>query len=834
MRALSIVLVASSIVSGCVVGTAGSDPGTDASEPEEQASAFARAGMLGQGEDVLDARVPSETSTPWEEPEPETFDSEPEEELVLAPFERSEAIDPETSTPIVGAGAWPPPSSDELSLLARSGVRRARVLLPYREDIDYADPDPAYVARIDGLFADAARAEITLLPVLASSTAVPAMTDESLTRWGDFAFWAASRYGAEGELWHERAELPYHAVEAWEVWTEPNHPAFWPTESGVDPAHYRALLLYARVGLRDGDPTARVLVGGLAPSSMDDAMRPTEFLRALLDAPDASSMFDAVALHGFGDVEEVLADIEGVHRVLVDHGLSGRGRAADVPIWLTEVGWAIESPPDCASRDASGRCEGHEPYSVADEAAQAERLQALLAVIDSHRAEWRIGPVYWHAWRDRTLEESGGIETWARHTGLFAIDGGVPRARPALAALVAPTYTSVALPIVREAPSRSGFVRTNDPDRLARRDEGPSRVRRRGRKRAFRRPVIGRMYHLGACVNGEGRLREGCSSWTLPEADRYEVERYPDLLERRAAYVCQALRRLRPSYVSGLVRFSYEDVFSADPAVQEEIAREAEVFRRVRACVQRGRDQRVRFDVVLNALNFSHEGYGVTSAADGTRRHREMLAALHETFRFEPDAWFYDFYTEPFEHDRHCYARDTRCGRFYPDGMRAGIGWAHNHGQWIGGNTFSGERIPDGTDFVSLTDAGGLGRVALDRRRARTGRPDLPILMHIRNDPQSGCSEGLAFLHRGEAYRRRVLRAHVDHQDDIGYAYMYPAFFPMRFARRDPRPDPERCDGGEHNYAELGVITGMRSYDADRDGTLARMRWYLDHRRAHP
>ncbi len=806
------------LLAGCTAGRASTSGPDLSSEPDR-----ARADVLAYGEDALWSRPASPAAdSPWDDPEPLDFDAavgeDEEAELVL--FDEEPARD--DVTPGAGVGAWPPPSAEELDALHRAGIAQVRVLLPYRAELDYAAPDAEYVAAIDGLFADAARAEITLVPVLASTDSVPEVTDDALTRWGDFCFWAAHRYGNEGELWYERDDLPYHPAAAWEVWSEPNHPAFWPgAEVSVD--RYRALLLYARVGLRDGDPEARVVVGGLAPVTIADAMAPDAFLRALLDAPDARTMFDAVALHPYADrVEDALDEIARVHAELAARELE------HVPVWLTEVGWALEDAPDCTAREGE-RCAGHDRFAVPDEATRAERLRALLDGIEAH-PEWEVGPIFWRSWRDLSIDETGGVETWARHTGAFERDGSP---RPAGDVLLG--MHTVELPIRREAPGRVGHPRSRIAEREAARDEGPERVRRRQRKRAFRRVVIGRMYQLGSCVR-DGHMRDDCHPWTLPAADRTDVDRYPDLEERRAAYVCRALRRLRPTYVSGLVRYNYDDVRFGDAGVQAEIESQARVFDLVRRCVSHGRP-RVRFDVVLSALNYSHEGEGVTSASVGKERHRWMLDRLTELFH--PDAWFYDFYSNPFEPgartERSCYGGDERCGLFHPDGMRAGIGWAHAHGQWIGGNTFRGEGIPDGTDFVALREVGSMQQLARTRDLARRGRPDLPILMHVRNDPQANCSEGLAFLYRGEAYRRRVLVRHVRAQDEIGYAYMFPAFFPMRFDREDPRPDPAPCEGERHeSYGELGRIRGMRAYDADHDGTLGWMRWQLDHRRAHP
>ena len=796
-------------LAACTAGHAHAPPATDVA-PDD----WARADEVLLGEDALwSRRETGADGSPWDIDEPAELDAEAVDPASLV-LDEDFGGPTGADVPSFGVGAWPPPTARELTELSAAGVEHVRVFLPYVASEDYGAPASDRVAAIDSLFADAARAEVTLLPVLIATDAVPGLDDDALTRWGDFAFWASDRYGDGGELWEERPELPARPPFAWEVWSEPNHPAFWLGE--VDPAHYRMLLLYARAGLRDGDPSARVVVGGLAPSSMAGATPPAAFLRGVLDSPDAEQLFEAVSVHPFaGHAEGAMAEIGAVRGVLDERGLG------DAAIWITAAGWGLGPAPGA--------------YVARDEAEQASRLRELFDAIDVHRDGWRIGPVFWLAHRDRTIEELGGLDSWARRAGIFSVEAGSLRPRPALGVALEPRVRPT-LPILRPAPGRTGTVRTYLEQRAARRDAGAQRTRGRARRRAFRRTVIARMYQLGTCVNGEGHLRADCEPWTLPAADAWEVARYPDLDERRAAYVCDALRRLDPQLVSGLVRYGADEALSTDPGVRAEIEREAHVFRMVRGCVREGRRHPVRFDVVLNTLHFTHEAFGIRTGDEGAALHRAVLRETDDLF--QPDAWFYDFYTDPFEPgartDPTCYVHGTTCGTFHPDGMTAGIRWIHQHGRWVGGNTFHGEGIPNRTDYVSITSAGGMQALAHDRDRARQGHPDLPILMHLRNDPQLGCSEGLRFIHRDDAYRRDLMRRHVRNQSSIGYGYMFPAFFPLRFVRRDPTPDPERCDDGGRNFAEVGRVIGIAAYDARAEGQLAWMRWQMDHRRSNP
>lgn len=57
------------------------------------------------------------------------------------------------------------------------------------------------------------------------------------------------------------------AVEAWEVWNEPNLPDFW--EPRPDPARYATLLAAASEALRSVDEEMIVVTGGLGPAESD-------------------------------------------------------------------------------------------------------------------------------------------------------------------------------------------------------------------------------------------------------------------------------------------------------------------------------------------------------------------------------------------------------------------------------------------------------------------------------------------------------------------------------------------------------------------------------------
>ncbi len=261
-------------------------------------------------------------------------------------------------------------------------------------------------------------------------------------------------------------------------------------------------------------------------------------------------------------------------------------------------------------------------------------------------------------------------------------------------------------------------------------------------RQTMSRVVIGRMYQHG--------------EWTIPAADDYRPREFSNRDDRRVAYVCDALAPLEPTYVSGLVRIDSEETPS-DAMIT--------MFRRVKRCIrERVRSHPVHFDIVLNAVHYS-DPHLVRSANAGADLLRQRLRTA--TDAFHPDAYFFDFFTVPFNNDEH---------PWYPDAIRDGMAWIHHNNMRVGGNVM-GRHLPPGTDFAVLTSRNGLEEV---RDIAQSLADEhVPMLMHIRNDPQIDGTEGLRWMHDDIDYRRGLLESHAEHQNDIHYSYMYPVFFPL-------------------------------------------------------
>ena len=147
------------------------------------------------------------------------------------------------------------------------------------------------------------------------------------------------------------------------VWNEPNLAAEWSRSGGnlpdhynrfdgwvANPADYVGVLGVAYDRIRQADPSALVIGGGLAPTNENSprAMDDRLFLQAMM-AEGAAACFDILAVHDYGyglspDSDRTvhdglnLARITYLHDILLAHN-------APKPIWITELGYTI-SPGD--------------------------------------------------------------------------------------------------------------------------------------------------------------------------------------------------------------------------------------------------------------------------------------------------------------------------------------------------------------------------------------------------------------------------------------------------------------------------------------------------------
>ncbi len=281
-------------------------------------------------------------------------------------------------------------------------------------DIQPRSADDYDWTRFDRVVDEARNRDLKLLLVLAytpqwarppgcdSSMCAPADPD----RFADFARSAAARYAPQGVL-------------AWEIWNEPNTPGFWAPE--VDPDGYTVLLRSASAAIRQVDPSALILLGGLA--SVDTrpggGMAPQEFLSRVCEL-GGNEAISAIAYHpytypylasesraGPSPWSRIDADRNSLRDVAARHGSS------DLPVWLTEYGAPTDGPGQASDGTASGTSDQTTHVTVQR---QAEIARDVLRTVAADPA---IGALIWYS--DRDLGDD--TETNLNFYGLRRSDG---------------------------------------------------------------------------------------------------------------------------------------------------------------------------------------------------------------------------------------------------------------------------------------------------------------------------------------------------------------------------------------------------------------------------
>jgi polysaccharide biosynthesis protein PslG len=220
----------------------------------------------------------------------------------------------------------------------------------------------------------------------------------SANAYAQFAAAVASRYAPYG-------------VSDWEIWNEPNNAGYF--QPKADPAGYTAMLAAASTAIRQIEPGATILTGGLAPESSDGTnMSPPDFLAGVY-ASGGRPYFNVVADHPYTfpvtslypNSANAWGQMSQMHAIMSANGDGSK------QIWITEYGSPTGGPGTTAQTNSYTYGAWH-----VSEGLQAESVNDFFTA--SRSISW-VGLVLWYSYKDAGYTP----DTNENFFGLLRFDG---------------------------------------------------------------------------------------------------------------------------------------------------------------------------------------------------------------------------------------------------------------------------------------------------------------------------------------------------------------------------------------------------------------------------
>lgn len=221
--------------------------------------------------------------------------------------------------------------------------------------------------------------------------------------FADFAGYVAGHFGDR---------LRYY-----EVWNEPDVVRFW--KPWPNPHHYGRLLEAASAAIRENDPDAVVIFGGMSPAQQHffGAQGLWKFMAGVHGHhPEMCEWFDVMAIHPYTFFQQTSPETGITEHNLIWYDLPGsikRARAMlgeigchDKEIWITEMGW---------------------PHTFIGQERQAAYLVRGMLLAMSERAEKTFFYTFWDGPKSRVFTEDA--------FGLFTFPGGKSAPKPSYRAV---------------------------------------------------------------------------------------------------------------------------------------------------------------------------------------------------------------------------------------------------------------------------------------------------------------------------------------------------------------------------------------------------------------
>jgi polysaccharide biosynthesis protein PslG len=295
-----------------------------------------------------------------------------------------------------GVMAAQDPDSTEIARMGTGRVGTLRINLVWGA-VQPTESSALNWSYYDAIIGAAAQQGIRVLPAVYSSPGWVASrtnhppTGRFMGPFQAFVQAAAQRYGANGTFWSENPSIPKLPVTDWQLWNEMNSPSFWFNKP--NPKQYVKLLKVFDSGINSGDPSAKVVLGGLFRTPRIRNGIPLDRYLPGIYRAKGKKYFDAVAMHPYSTTPgDALRAVRDTRKIMA------RFKDKKAKLWVTEVGWATG---------------GVATALTVSPQRQASYLRKTFGVLAKNRKRMKIAGVVWYSWRDLP----GGV--WFNHTGLF-------------------------------------------------------------------------------------------------------------------------------------------------------------------------------------------------------------------------------------------------------------------------------------------------------------------------------------------------------------------------------------------------------------------------------
>jgi polysaccharide biosynthesis protein PslG len=274
---------------------------------------------------------------------------------------------------------------------------------------------PTDFNQLDQLVSLAAQRRMTILPTVLGAPRWDGITDRrSLInrprRNGPYANFVKAlvlRYGPNGSFWRRNHGVPKVPIRQWQIWNEPNIPAFWSAQPYAKT--YVSLLKAARSAIKGADHGAKVVLAGFPNYSW-------VALKRIYAVKGARSLFDVVAVHPYTKLPDGVITI--LNRVRQTMAAAGDARK---PMIADEISWP-------SSRGQTPHNTGFDFATTP--AGQARNIAALLPMLGKDRVKLRLQAFYYYTWIGS--EQRNGLAF--DFAGLLKLTSGKVSEKPAFKA----------------------------------------------------------------------------------------------------------------------------------------------------------------------------------------------------------------------------------------------------------------------------------------------------------------------------------------------------------------------------------------------------------------